>query len=210
MTTNRDQLLNEIRSKLSDDTTLHSAFDMLVALRERKNAFEPQFGFTEIVTLMTTFSFVDLQWCAVPAEHREAIRAAMEGGESTYVAFGQSEIGKRLHTLLCDVVGNGTLGETLTEIQTIEEATLDGISDMAVIAEASTEERHNLFSAAQIAMQATIVQCGRDRKLKKKITQKVNNFLAILAPMVTDEQLKTLSPAVMQPLMMKICSAATA
>lgn len=199
-TTNRAQLMNDLRLKLNDDTTFDSAFDMLVALRERKNAFEPLFGVMESITLVMTFSFMDLQWCAIPAEHRSAIREAMAGGESAYVAFCQSEIGKRLHTLLCDVVGNGTLGETLTTIQTIEETTLNRISDMALIAEANAGERHGLLSAAQIAVQATIVQCGRDRKLKKKAIQKVNNFLAILSPMVPDEHLKTLSPAVIQPL----------
>lgn len=206
-TTNRDQAINIIRDALETGKT-----DVLEATLQsirvrREDAFTPRYTPMVMIHIVESVPYANLLWCAIPAKDRTTFRDAVKGGDEAFVTYAGTDHGKRMFLVLDWIerhdardVGEGmTLDDLIALIDRVETTTFASLSDGASLSEARGTHEDLLYSAAQIAIQATIVQVGRYRV--EDLWACVNNFLGMLSPLVTDQQLKSLSPQVMNSIL---------
>lgn len=214
-TMNREQTINTIRAALKTGKT-EGLGETLASIRERReDAFTPRYAMTDVAHLVEV-PYAHLLWCAIPANDRQKVRDAVQRGEEAFVAYASTDHGQRMILVLGwveheDAIDEGkgfTFHDLLPLIDRIETTTFDVLSDCAAVTEARGTRKGMLHSAAQVAMIATIIQMGRQRGAD--VLSRVNNFMGMLSPLVTDGQLKSLSPLVMAPLMATIIRAAKA
>ncbi|WP_186140338.1 hypothetical protein [Burkholderia gladioli] len=206
-TTNREQAINIIRDALETGKTdgLEAALQSIRVRRE--DAFTPRYTAMDMVHIVELVPYANLLWCAIPAKDRTKFRDAVKGGDEAFVTYAGTDHGKRMILVLRWIerhharnAGEGmTLDDLIPLIDRVETTTFAVLSDGASLSEARGARKDLLYSAAQVAIQATIVQMGRYRVEDR--SDCVNNFLGMLSPLVTDQQLKSLSPQVMNSIL---------
>jgi len=211
-TTNREQAINTIRAALKTGNT-EGLGETLASIRERReDAFTPRYAPMDMMHIVELVPYANLLWCAIPAKDRTKVRDAMQRGEEAFVAYASTDHGQRMILVLGwierhharDAGEETTLDDLIPLIDRVETTTFAVLSDGASLSEARGTRKDMLHSAAQVAMLATIIQMGRQRGAD--VRSRVNNFMGMLIPLVTDKQLKSLSPQVMNRLLRTILS----
>ncbi|WP_257765194.1 hypothetical protein [Burkholderia glumae] len=215
-TTNRVQAINIIRDALETGNT-EGLREALVSIRvRREDAFTPRYSPKDVTELGKSVPYEHLLWCAIPTSDRQKVRNVVQRGEEAFVAYASTDHGQRMVLVLgwverqyAGTAGKGlTFHDLLPMIDRIERLGFDLLSDCAAVTEARGTPKDVLISAAQAAIIAMIMQMGRDQEAD--VMSRINNFMGMLSPLVTNEQLKSLSQEVMKPVLAAILSAAAA
>ncbi|MCA8448905.1 hypothetical protein [Burkholderia vietnamiensis] len=218
-TTNREQAITIIRDALETGKTdgLEAALQSIRVRRE--DAFTPRYTATDMVHIVESVPYANLLWCAIPAKDRTTFRDAVKGGDEAFVTYAGTDHGKRMILVLGWVerqyavtAGKGfTFHDLLPMIDHIERLVFDLLSDCAAVTEARGTPKDVMISAAQAAIIVMLMQNGHERvqvgrEPEEDVVSRINNFMEMLSPLVTIEQLVSLSQLVMKPILRDLIS----